>query len=150
MKKVENAVACFKEGFNCSQSVLSTYGPEFGLDRETALRLGAAFGAGMGRMGGTCGAVTGAFLVLGLRFGAIQAADLPAKEKTYALVREFARKFQARNGSLICKELLGCDLSTAEGVSRFKAGNLLETHCARFVQEAAEILEELLNTAAIG
>jgi len=88
--------------------------------------------------------VTGAFLVLGLRYGAIQAADLQAKEKTYALVREFAARFQARNGSLICKELLGYDISTADGVRQVKARNLLETRCAKFVQDAAEILEDLL------
>ena len=143
MSKVQTAVAGFKQGFNCSQAVLSTYGPELGLDREAALRLAAAFGAGMGRMASTCGAVTGAFLVLGLRYGAIQAADRQAKEKTYELVREFARKLEARNHSLICKELLGYDISTAEGFSQVKAKHLIETHCARFVRDAAEILEEL-------
>ena len=143
--KVQTAVACFKEGFSCSQAVISTYGPELGLERDTALRLGSAFGAGMGRMGGTCGAVTGALMALGLRSGSIDAKNLAAKEKTYAPVREFARRFQTRNGSLICKELLGCDLGTAEGLIQFKGRNLLDTHCARFVQSAAEILEELFT-----
>ena len=75
MSRVEQAVSCFQGGFNCSQAVLSTYAQDFGLDREAALKLAAGFGGGMGRMAGTCGAVTGAFMVLGLKHGPTEAGD---------------------------------------------------------------------------
>ena len=79
MSRVEQAVSCFKGGFNCSQAVLSTYAQDFGLDREAALKLAAGFGGGMGRMAGTCGAVTGAFMVLGLKHGPTEAGDQTGK-----------------------------------------------------------------------
>ncbi|UCD85357.1 MAG: C_GCAxxG_C_C family protein, partial [Deltaproteobacteria bacterium] len=81
MSKVKSAVSCFKEGFSCSQVLLSTYGTDFGLDRETALKVAGAFGGGMGRMGEVCGAVTGAFMVIGLKHGMVKGEDNKAKEK---------------------------------------------------------------------
>ena len=99
MNRVEQAVSCFKSGLNCSQSILSTYAEDFGLDRGVALKLAAGFGGGMGRMMGTCGAVTGAFMVLGLKHGPVSANDQQGKETAYERVREFAKRFQARNGT---------------------------------------------------
>ena len=115
-KKVEAAVACFREGFSCSQAILSTYSNDFGLPRETALRAAAALGAGMGRLGEVCGAVAGALIVIGLKNGHTEATDKETKEKNYTLVRDFADRFRSRNGALCCRDLLGCDLTTAEGV----------------------------------
>lgn len=145
MTRTERAVLCFKEGFSCSQAIFSTYGEIFGLDREMALRIAGGFGGGMGRMGGTCGAVTGAFMVIGLKYGMTNEADKEAKEKTYALVKEFAEQFQARNGSIICNELLGYDISTPEGLKAIHENNLFKTLCPKLVQDSAEILEELLK-----
>ncbi|MCX6000010.1 MAG: C-GCAxxG-C-C family protein, partial [Chloroflexi bacterium] len=115
MGNVERAVSCFKEGFNCSQAVLSAYGPKLGLDAEKALRVSGAFGAGMGRMAETCGAVTGAFMVIGLKYGKTRADDNQTREKAYRLVREFTDQFKSRHRSIVCRELLGCDISTPEG-----------------------------------
>jgi C_GCAxxG_C_C family probable redox protein len=117
-----------------------------GLDREQALRVAGAFGGGMARMGETCGVVTGSMMTIGLKHGKTKASDDEAKERTYRLVIEFVNKFKARHGSIVCRELLDCDMSTPEGLQEFKNKNLLETHCAKFVKEAAEILEEILNT----
>jgi len=114
------------------------------LSRQTALKVSQAFGGGMGQMGETCGAVTGAFMVIGLKYGRTRADDDEAKRKTYALVKEFSEKFKARNGTIICRELLGCDLSTSEGQRIAKSEGLFSTVCPRFVQDAAEILEEIL------
>jgi C_GCAxxG_C_C family probable redox protein len=111
MNNIDHAVSCFKEGFNCAQALLSTYGSQFGLDQEMALKAAGAFGGGMGRMGETCGAVTGAFMIIGLRHGKIKSEDEQTKEKAYSLVREFVEKFKSRNGSVLCRELLGCDIS---------------------------------------
>jgi C_GCAxxG_C_C family probable redox protein len=105
MSKEQEAVACFCNGFSCFQAILSTYDLRYGLEREQALKLAAGLGGGMGRMGGTCGAVTGAFLVIGLEQGATAAEDKAAKEQTYGTVREFAARFQGRNGSTLCREL---------------------------------------------
>ena len=143
-EKVESAVACFREGFNCSQAILSTYGDDFGLSRETALRAAAAFGAGMGRLGEVCGAVAGALIVIGLKHGHTEATDKETKEKNYALVRDFADRFRSRNGALCCRELLGCDLTTAEGMETAKQKGLFTELCPRFVRDAAEILEDVL------
>ena len=144
MDNVSRAVASFKEGFNCSQAVLSVYGPQFGLGREAALKLACGFGGGM-RMGQVCGAVTGAFMVIGLKHGQTEAVDKESKERTYRLVKEFAEKFTLRNSSIICRELLGCDISTPEGIKTATEKDLFNSFCPKMVQDAAEILEEMLS-----
>jgi C_GCAxxG_C_C family probable redox protein len=145
MNRVEQAVSCFKGGFNCSQAILSTFAHSFGLNREVALKLAAGFGGGMGRMAGTCGAVTGAFMVLGLQYGPVEAGDQQARETTYERVREFTRRFEARNGSVICRELIQCDIDTPEGLAAARQNRLFATVCPKFVQDAAEILDEILK-----
>lgn len=132
-------------GFNCCQALLSTYGTQFGLNREIALKVSEAFGGGMGFMAETCGAVTGAFMVIGLEYGRTKVEDLPAKAKTHDLVREFVDRFKSRHGSIICKELLGCDISTPEGMKRAKEDKLIANLCPKFVEDAAEIIEQILD-----
>jgi C_GCAxxG_C_C family probable redox protein len=141
MGKQEDALSWFKQGFSCSQSVLAAYGPDFRLDRETALRVAGAFGGGMAGLGETCGAVTGALMVIGLRNGMVDAQDQPAKMKTRELAKDFIRKFEFRHGSVKCRELLGCDIGTSEGMERARNGLLFETLCPEFVRYAVEILE---------
>jgi len=138
------AAACFKEGFNCSQAVLSACGGRFGLDREVSLKIATAFGGGMARMGGTCGAVTGAFMVIGLKHGKTKADDNNTREKTYELAKEFAARFTSRNKSIVCRDLLGHDLSTPEGREAVKDKKLATTLCPKFVQDAVEIVEEIV------
>jgi C_GCAxxG_C_C family probable redox protein len=145
MSRVEEAVSCFNEGFMCSQALLSTYGEQFGLDRETALKVSAAFGGGMGRMGETCGAVTGAFMVIGLKYGRTVVQDTRSHESTNQLVKEFVDRFKSQNGSIVCRELLGCDLITPEGRKAFMEKKLRDTLCPKFVRDAAEIVEQLLR-----
>lgn len=143
MSNADEAVALFQQGYSCSQAVLAAHAAELGLDRDTALKVAAGFGGGIGRMAETCGVVTGAIMVLGLRHGSARAEDRTAKEKTYERVREFVARFKARHGSSSCRELLGCDLSTPEGFRRVQDQHLTATLCPKFVQSAAEILEEL-------
>lgn len=142
--KSEEALGVFREGFNCSQAIISTYGGEFGLERETALKVAAAFGGGMGRLGGACGAATGALMVIGLRYATLDAKDKAAKEHTHERAREFIARFRSLNGSLLCRELLGCDIATPEGMEMAKQKGLFTQRCPRFVQAAAEILEDVL------
>ena len=143
MSKVAEAVELFKQGYACSQAILAVYGPGFGLDRATAMRLAAGFAGGM-RMGETCGTVTGAFMVLGLERGPADCATKAGREAVYASVREFASRFRKRNGSLACKELLGCDVSTSEGLKQAQERNLFRDFCPEMVKAAAEILESLM------
>jgi len=138
------AIAMFEKGFCCSQAVLATFSEKFNLDRDIALKLSDGFGGGMGRMALTCGAVTGAFMVIGLKYGRTSADDKEAKEKTTQLVQKFIKKFTERNKSISCKELLGCDISTDEGYEYAKKNNLINTLCPKFVADATEILEEIL------
>jgi C_GCAxxG_C_C family probable redox protein len=143
MSNVEIALASFSEGFSCSQAVLSAFAPGLGLDRPTALRVAAAFGGGMARMAQTCGAVTGALMVIGLKHGHVAAEDKATKEMTYALVRQFVDEFRARNRALLCRDLLGCDIGTPEGMQLFREKSLNTLVCSRLVRDAAEILERL-------
>jgi len=145
MSEVERAVSTYKEGFCCSQALLSTYGTQFGLDREIALKVAAAFGGGINYMGETCGAVTGALMVIGLKCGNTKAKDRKAEKKTYKMTREFVDRFKSRNGSIRCKDLLGCDISTPEGRELQKKDKLFKTVCPNYVQDAAEIIEQILE-----
>jgi len=147
MNKVQKATDCFKEGFSCSQAVFSAFCEPLGLDRESALKISQSFGGGMAHMGETCGAVTGAFMAIGLKHGRIHADDDLAKEKTYALVKEFVHRFRAQYGSIVCKELLGYDISKDDEVKQAQESRLFDELCPKLVQTAAEILESLLPSS---
>lgn len=149
MEAIESAVKLFQEGFSCSQAVLAAFSEQLGLDRSQALRIATAFGGGMARTAGTCGAVTGALMVLGLARGRIHAEDEEAREQNYELVHEFMDRFRQRQGSLICKELLGYDLSTIAGRESIRNLKLSESHCQEIVRTAAEILVAMLASASI-
>ncbi len=146
MSKKSVALCRFDEGFSCSQAVFSAYAEELGLDRETALKIAGAFGGGMGRMAETCGAVSGALMTIGLKYGPTNPANSATKEKTYELVREFVARFRARNGSIVCKELLGWDISTPAGHEAAKYRGLFASLCPKYVADAADIVEEVLNS----
>ena len=109
--QVEKTVDLFQDGLNCAQALLSAYGPGLGLDRDNALKIAGAFGSGMG-MGETCGAVTGAIMVIGLKHTKVKGVDYFSKEETYDFTAEFITRFRERNGTIICRELLGCDVTT--------------------------------------
>jgi C_GCAxxG_C_C family probable redox protein len=136
-----------EQGGNCAQSVLAAFGPECGLDETSCLRVAACFGAGIGRLGFTCGAVTGACMVLGLRHGHEMAEGLGGRDKVYGYVQEFTRRFRARFGHLDCAALTGCDMTTPEGRQSFVDRGLHQGLCSSLVAGAAEILEEM-STAA--
>ena len=142
MDKVESSLSRFADGFNCSQAVLSVYAEQLGLDDEVALKITAGFGGGMGRMADTCGAVTGAFMVLGLLHGTTT-VDRESKERVYGLITDFARRFKARHGAIVCRDLLGCDISDPDGLRRAIVEKMFSTMCPKFVRDAVEILEEM-------
>ncbi len=142
MKAVDRAERFFLGSCNCCQAVLGSIAPDHGLDEKTAIRLGTAFGGGMGRMGDVCGAVTGAFLALGMRYGD-GAAGAEAKEHVYRLVQSFVKEFRELHGSILCRELLGCEIGTPEGMAEAKEKGLFDTICVGFVRDSVEIANRL-------
>jgi C_GCAxxG_C_C family probable redox protein len=144
MDKANHALSTFDSGFNCAQSVLTAFCNEFELQAEPAFRIACGFGGGMGRMAKTCGAVTGAFMVIGLKYGQTQCDDKAAKDKTYTFVKEFADLFAKERGSLECCELLACDINTPEGFKIANEKNLFKTICPKCVESAVKILEKII------
>ncbi len=140
MSKVAEASQLFRNGCACSQAILAAYGQPLGLPQQTAMQIACGFAAGM-RRAEACGAVTGAFMVLGLRHAGDHCEVVEGRAEVYRQVVEFAKKFQERNGSIVCRELLGCDISTPEGMQQAKERNLFQTTCVKMVEAAAEILE---------
>ncbi len=144
MDRVEQSVSAFKSGYSCSQAILAAYGPDFGLTREQALSISAGFGAGMG-MGQTCGAVTGAFMILGLRHAGADCTTPQGRVAAKAAILEFAERFKNVHGTTVCRALLGCDISTTEGMERARKEGLFATVCPGAVRTAAELLEGMLR-----
>ncbi len=145
MTKSERAISKFMGGYNCAQSVFYAFSEDLGVDQDTALKVACGFGAGMGRKGEVCGAVTGGVLVLGAQHGRGEKEDRTVTDATYVKVRELMDQFASRNGTCICRQLLhGCDLTTAEGQKYFKENDLLNKVCKPCVQSAVEILETMM------
>ena len=138
-ERIEMAVSLFKEGFNCSQSVVAAFADKYGFTREQALKMSASFGGGIGRMRETCGAACGLFMLAGLETGATEGADREGKAANYALVQELAEEFKQRNGALRCADLLG--LSKKEPVVSTPEARTDQYYakrpCVKMVEEAA-------------
>ena len=115
-----------------------------GLEEVNALKIASGFGAGIAYMGDICGAVTGAFMAIGLKYGRSEVEDSAAKEKTYKMINEFVRIFKEKNGSIKCNELLDTDVSTEEGLKKAHAENKFTTVCPKMVRDSAGILEQLI------
>lgn len=141
----ELASNTFCSGFNCAQSVLFAFARQFQLDQSTALKLGAAFGGGMGRTAGVCGAVSGALMALGLKFGGTTATDAQSKARSYAKAEQLIKAFEARFGSIQCRDILACDISTPKGLKKAQDEKLFQSLCPDFVRVAAQICEQLLK-----
>lgn len=143
MTRIELALSYFEEKFHCSQAVLAAYADEFGLTEEQALKLGACFGSGV-RKGEICGACSGALMVLGLKYGQASKEDIESRLKTNEVTDLFLYKFASENGSYICRDLLGCDLGTKEGIQYAMKHNLFTEFCPKMVESAMKILEEMM------
>lgn len=145
--RVMKAVELFKEGYNCSQSVVTAFADLYGYSTEQALRMSASFGGGIGRMRQTCGAACGMFMLAGLDCGAVEGSDRVGKSHNYQVVQQLASKFVEHNGSMICAELLG--LKKPEG--SFQAEQRTTEYykkrpCAKMVETGARLFAEYLKT----
>jgi C_GCAxxG_C_C family probable redox protein len=140
----DRAEQIFAGGYNCAQAVLQACGEPRGLDSVTALKVAGPFGGGIGRSGGVCGAVTGAIMAIGLVYSKVNPQDDATRDRGYELSRAFMERFTKKHGSIECRQLIGCDMSTAEGLAKAKELAVHKNVCPKFVRDAAEIGEELL------
>lgn len=147
MTEKERAAELFLQGYNCSQSVFTAFCHRFGMDEKTALKVSAGLGGGVGRMREICGAVSGAAMVIGSICAATDGNDSESKKRNYELVREFADRFTAIHGSVVCRDLLNLGVkteSTAQPEDR-TADYYKKRPCLKFVEDAAEILMQLIE-----
>lgn len=145
-ERIEKAVSLFKEGYNCSQSVVAAFADIYGFTHEQALKMSASFGGGIGRMRQTCGAACGLFMLAGLETGATDGKDREGKEANYKLVQELADEFRLRNGSIVCAELLGLSKNAPTPATPDARTNeyYKKRPCVKMVEEAARIWCEYL------
>ncbi|MGC8742569.1 MAG: C-GCAxxG-C-C family protein [Verrucomicrobiia bacterium] len=145
LNKTEIAVSRFKSGLNCSQSLFSTYSENFGVPFEIACKLSSSLGGGIGRQAKTCGALTGAALIIGLYFGSSNPDNKESKEKVYKLVRQLFNEFESTYHTSACEELLGVDISDLEGYKKAREQGLFKTKCPEFVRLSSKILEKIIK-----
>ena len=149
MNSSQKAKELFESGYNCSQAVLLAFADKFGMDFQTAQKISATLGGGMGRMREVCGAVSGMLMVLGLATNEYAPSDTAKKAEQYKAVQQLANEFRKKNGSIICRDLLGLTKS-GEKISVPTPSERTDEYykkrpCALLVQDAAEILENYLE-----
>lgn len=141
---VTEALELFKSGFHCSQAVLTPFSEELGLPRETALKIACPFGGGLGGYGRTCGALTGAMMVIGLKYGTNKTTDVEAKKLSREKTRNLIETFEKAHGTSICNELVGFDRSNLSGTELMEKRMYFYGICPKFIETVVAYLEEEL------
>ncbi len=144
MKRSEKALQLYSNGFNCAQSVIASFADILDVSEETAIRMASGFGGGMGRMQETCGAATGAFMVIGYLRGKFKEGDDESNDRTNKLIQEFSRRFTHEHGSVNCKALIKFDINSEEGMVEAKEADVFNKKCTHFVKTSVELLEEII------
>lgn len=144
MDRSEKALNYYANGHNCAQSVVASFTDLLDIEEEVALRMSSGFGGGMGRLQETCGAVTGAFMVISFMRGKYKVDDDEAQEITNNLIQEFSNRFVENNGTINCKALINYNLQTEQGRKQAHEADVFNKKCSKFVKLAVEILEEIL------
>lgn len=143
MNHVEKAKEIFEQKYHCSQAVLAAFANDLGITQEQALKLGGCFGGGM-CLGEVCGAVTGALMAIGLKYGQCTVEDLEGRKLTSDKTKAMMGKFKVENGSYLCRELLGYDITDPEDLAIIMEKQLFTRFCPKMVESATKIAEELL------
>ncbi|MFA9379105.1 MAG: C-GCAxxG-C-C family protein [Lachnotalea sp.] len=142
----ERAMAYFKDGYNCSQSVFMAFCEEYDMDLEMALKISASFGAGMGRLREVCGAVTGMFMVAGMIYGYSDPQNHILKTEHYKRIQYLAKEFEEKNHSIICRELLGLNVGKDSPIPELRTAEYYKKRpCVELVGMAADIMEKYLE-----
>lgn len=145
MNRKERAEQLFLEGYNCSQSVFLAFEDLYSIDHSTALKLSSSFGGGMGRLREVCGTVSGMFMVAGLLYGYDDPKAPELKSAHYARIQELAKKFEEKNGSIVCRELLGLSVKREEPVPEARTDEYYKKRpCKALAGMAAEIMEQYI------
>jgi len=144
MPEQKNKQQDTNENLNCAQRVVVKYCEQYGLKKEMAIKIAAAFGGGISAMGETCGAVTGALMVIGLKYGGTK-DDKKLAEKREKAVNEFIPAFLSMHGSLKCKDLLGLDFSIPEEHKMINEKKITKTLCPSFTDNSIKILGKILK-----
>jgi len=139
---VTEAVELFKSGFHCSQAVLATFSDDLGLPRETALQISCPFGGGLGGYGRSCGALTGAMMVIGLKYGTSDPKDPEAKKLSREKTRKLIETFESVHGTISCNELVGFDRSNLSGADLMAKLPYFHNTCPKFLETVVSFLEE--------
>ena len=149
MTRKELAMSYFEEGYNCSQSVLLAFQNCTDIDAEYLAKIASSFGGGIGRMREVCGAVSGMCMACGLISGYSDPKAQAGKSEHYARIRALADEFKARNGSIICRELLGLEKKEESSEPMPRTPEFYHKRpCKELVGMAAEILESSLKEKA--
>ena len=144
-ERTEKAASLFKSGCNCCQSVLGAFSDDLGLDEKTAMRIAYGLGGGMGRLREVCGAVSGMVVLAGLKYGSEDPYDAAAKKKTYEIVQQMAHAFREKNGSIVCRQLLGLEKREDDPTPSERTSAYYQKRpCAEYVADAADIVERTL------
>lgn len=143
MSRSENAKEQFLSGYNCAQSVVLSFAGDLKFSKELAQKMAAGFGGGIGKQQETCGAITGAIMILGLMKGEEVNNNEELKIATYGSVKELTSKFVVEYKTTNCRELIGCDLNTPEGSAKFNEEKIMENVCAGCVEKAVKIIETI-------
>lgn len=144
--RIEMAVSQFDNGFNCAQSVVTSFCEDLRIDKELALKLSCGFGSGMGRKEEVCGAVTGGIIIIGAKYGKNSQGDNEDTDITYSKTRELMDFFNKKHGTYFCRKLIkGCDLATEEGQNKFKELDIKNKVCKQCVSTVVEKLEEIVE-----
>lgn len=147
--KKQIATEYYESNFNCAQAVFTTFATEEGIPEELALKIATQFGGGC-RKGEVCGAVSGALMVLGLKYGHCHRNAPEEKARAYGIGEEFMSRFVERNGTVVCRELLGYDLTKPEDKEKIRELGLFQKMCPKMVQSATEIVEKMLAESVEG
>lgn len=149
MTRREAAMANFKNGYNCSQSIVLAFADLLPTDQSQLLRMASSFGGGMGRLREVCGSVTGMFMIAGLLYGYDGPETGQVKADHYAIVQELARRFEEKHGSIVCREMLGLSVRHDSPIPEARTPEYYQKRpCAEIIGDAAEILEEFIKEKA--
>ena len=146
MNRIEHTIDLHRnQGLNCAQALLTAFGPPLGIDPNTAQMLGRSLAGGIGHRADTCGYLTAACLILGKAFD--NEDENQARKDTFSAVAELFEKFEQKHGCATCRDLLGADMSTAEGKKKIADQDLVSKICKSdngIGHDVAEILDGMV------
>lgn len=146
MSHSQRAKELFLQGYNCAQAVFIAFSDLTGYDVDDAARISSSFGGGMGRLREVCGAVSGAFMVAGCLYGYANETDKDAKTAHYALIQNIAARFIEKNGTIICRDLIGAEANDKSAVPTDRTPDFYKRRpCVELVEIAAEIMDEIIE-----